>query len=201
MSENFPKLIGIHGRARSGKDTVANYLYDTYKDHYIEAFADPLRDCVAAAFGIPTIDFSNEMKEVPNPYWCVSPRQILQFVGTELFRNHISGLILAAGNDFWVQRMHGRITGVIDDTCYDSSDTVVIPDVRFQNEYDYIISKGGIIIHLTRQDIPDTVGIPGHASESPINFTTPERTFHCENNSSISHLKQKIANIIASLSY
>jgi len=205
VSNNFPSLIGIHGRARSGKDTAATFIHETYKNHWIEAFADPLKECASAAFGISVDHFYDALaKELTDPYWCVSPRQIAQFLGNEMFRDTLQKLLPPEfdGRGFWVRRMNALLTGqVYDSPEYDSDDTVVIPDVRFQDEYDYVISKGGIIIHLTREDIPDTVGIPGHKSEQPITFTTPERTFKCENNGTISQLHRKIAEILATQSY
>ena len=200
--KDFPFLIGIHGRAHTGKDTVASYLEHEKSNFWIESFAAPLKAAASAAFGIPLEHFSSPAtKEVKDPYWQVSPRQIAQFLGTECFREQLSKLILAVGNDFWIQRMHGRLIGEIDYEypTYSAYDTVVIPDVRFQNEYDYIISKGGIIIHLTRKAIPDTVGIPGHQSEQPINLHYKERTYRCENNGTYLELYESIDSILSSL--
>lgn len=198
-------LIGITGHAGAGKDTVAEFLLATYANHYRYAFADPLKEAAAVAFGIPLQWFnSTSLKEVPHPNWNISPRKIAQFFGTELFRERIEGLIPEIGNDFWVQRMIIRLNNQYvpeDEGTLGIGDTVVIPDVRFQNEYDWIISQNGIIIHLTRPGADGNIGILGHASESSLNLHNKERTYECVNDSSIQELHRKTANIIASLSY
>jgi len=205
MSKQLPNLIGIYGHARSGKDTVKDFIIDNFKNHYSIAFADPLKEAASIAFGIPLDHFyQNDIKEMVNPAWDVSPRAIAQFMGTEMFRDTISKLCPVISNNFWIHRMALRLANHYvpeNEGEYDPEDTVVIPDVRFQNEYDWVIQNGGIIIHLTRDGADGKVGIPGHSSEHLINLHTPERTFICENNSSISELHRKIANIIVSLKY
>lgn len=190
------KLIGIHGKAGVGKNTVSDFLCGSYKGYYEEAFADPLKQTAAVAFGIPITYFlDRDLKETPHPYWNKSPREILQSLGTEMFRNYL-------GSDFWIRRMAGRVNNDLlpeDVGAYDEQDTVVIPDVRFQNEYDWIIANDGHIIHLTRPDISQ-VGIPGHSSESDINLHNLERTFTCDNDGTIAQLQRKIANYIISIS-
>ena len=201
----LPNLIGIYGHARSGKDTVKDFIIDNFKDHYSISFADPLKEAASAAFGIPLDHFySDELKEEVNPNWGVSPRMIAQFMGTEMFRNTVGNLVPMASTNFWIHRATLRLTNQYlpdDEGEFSPTDTVVIPDVRFQNEYDFIIQSGGIIIHLTRDGANGNIGIPGHSSEQTINLHTPERTFKCENNLSISELHRKIANIIVSLKY
>lgn len=201
----LPKLIGIHGNARSGKDTVKDFIIENFTNHYSISFADPLKEAASIAFGIPLDWFySDDLKEQPHPNWDVSPRSVAQFLGTEMFRETIWKLLPEVANDFWVRRAILRLTNQYlpeDEGEFTTDDTVVIPDVRFQNEYDWVISTGGIIIHLTRPGADGTVGIPGHASESSINLHCKERTYSCENNGTLSELHRKIANLIVSLKY
>ena len=205
MTQALPKLIGIHGHARSGKDTAKDFIIENFINHYSISFADPLKEAAAVAFGIPVNHFyQDEIKEMVNPNYGVSPREIVQFMGTEMFRETIWKLLPSVSNDFWVKRAELRLTNQYlpeDEGEFTPEDTVVIPDVRFQNEYDWIVQNNGIIIHLTRPGADGTVGIPGHASESQLNLHDKERTYTCENNGTISQLRQKIANIIVSLKY
>lgn len=198
-------LIGIYGHARAGKDTAKDFICDNFKNHYFTSFADSLKESAAAAFGIPSSHFySEDTKEMTNPYWGVSPRQIAQFLGTEMFRDTISKLLPDIGNDFWIRRTLLRLNNdYVPDTEgeFEYGDTVVIPDVRFQNEYDFIIENGGIIIHLTRPGADGNIGIPNHPSESSLDLHTKERTYTCVNDSSLQDLHLKLANIIVSLRY
>lgn len=197
-------LIGITGHAGAGKDTVTDIIISDYPNHYRYAFADPLKEAASVAFGIPLEWFNGHiLKEIPHPNWNISPRKIAQFVGTELFRNSIPGILPQVGDNFWINRLAIRLNNQYipeDEGSLSQGDVVVIPDVRFQNEYDWVISQGGIIIHLTRPGADGTVGIPGHASESTLNLHNKERTYQCINDSSIQELHRKTANIIASLS-
>jgi hypothetical protein len=138
------QLIGIYGRAGSGKDTIAEYLYTHFKNVYSKAFAEPLKAAAAIAFGIDPDIFNNRaFKEQTNPFWGVSPRQIAQFFGTEMFRDTAPKLLgVEMGTNFWIHRLEGQLNGDLytyEEGEYCDGDTVVIPDVRFQNEYDWIM--------------------------------------------------------------
>jgi hypothetical protein len=198
-------LIGLSGHAGSGKDTASDFLCDTYKNYYYESFAAPLKDAASAAFGISREDFdSHELKEVSNELWNVSPRQVAQFIGTEMFRATLSKLLPYIGEDFWVKRLHLRLNNDFtppDVGAYEFGDTVIITDVRFQNEYDFIMANGGSVIHLTRLGADGNIGIPNHASESSYNKHTPERTYLCENNGTVKELYKKLADIISAMKY
>jgi len=209
---NSLRLIGIHGHAGVGKDTISAYLHSNYQKVYGESFADPLKDACAEAFGIDREYFEDpDLKSVVHEYWGVTPRMMAQFVGTELFRNHI-GLLLASGNNikvwelesggknFWITRLAARLSGALNEyktSPYTPGDCVVIADVRFQNEYDFIIANDGIVIHLTRPGFSGNVGISGHSSEAGIaNFHTPEATFHVTNSGTLNQLYEQVDAII-----
>ncbi len=193
-------VIGISGSARSGKDSVCTYLYSTFTETHSEAFAGPLKEAAAFAFGIPHRDFNDpERKELINPYWGVSPRMIAQFVGTEMFRDTIDKLLPNDHNDFWVRRMFGKLSGLQRhdlDGDYIDGDTVVIPDVRFQNEVDFVTDNGGIHIHLVREGATGNVGIENHPSEA-LNFSlTGERTYVLSNNGTLEELYAKVHQLV-----
>lgn len=151
------KLYGITGLAGSGKDTVADYLG---LDHAFTkiAFADPLKAAAASMFGLDHRHFHDRrLKEVPHPYWGLSPRRLLQLLGNDAAKPHF-------GNDIWVKRWKLSYDAVRD------TDNVVVPDVRFELEAEHIRAAGGVIIHITRPN----AGLDGehgqHASEAGIKF-------------------------------
>lgn len=196
------QLIGICGNAGSGKDTVARYLHHSYHSCWIESFADSLKEAASHAFGIPMDAFyDRDQKEEINGFWGVSPRMIGQFLGTELFREHLWKLLPADSQDFWVRRLAGRLSGQLIGTNgeipgYDAEDTVVIPDVRFQNEYDFITANDGIVIHLTRPGADGNIGLSSHKSEAGFNFTKPEVTWHIRNDKRLDDLYVEVDAII-----
>jgi len=187
------KLVGFAGRAGSGKDTAANLV-----GFYKSSFARPLKHACAALFGLMPKDFNEpQYKEQIDPYWGISPRQMAQFFGTEVVRNHMEELLPGIGKDFWVYRQTQQIKQFFGEAPINPT-LVAITDVRFQNEYDWIISNGGIIIHITRPDVAQTVGIPNHPSEAGIpNIHTPERTFYVNNTGTIAQLQETVKTIIS----
>lgn len=155
-------LIGICGYAGVGKTTAAEYLSENY-DYMPLAFADPLKEACAAAFGIPLNNFhSSELKEQIDTFWGVSPRKIAQFVGTEMFRNLSNELLSGIDTNFWIARLQKEIAT-------NSYSKVVVSDVRFQNEVDWVVKSGGWILHIIRPGKHGNVGISKdgkvHASE------------------------------------
>lgn len=155
-------VIGITGKAGAGKDTIADHLVQKY-GFAKYGFADPLKKVVCAAFDLhpKQVNDPDEKEKIDN-FWSVSPRQMLQFVGTELFRDHADKLVPGLGSNFWVARAIKRITQ-LENLGYPG---VVINDVRFKNEADLIVNDhGGVLIRVVREGIK-AVGIPNHISEA-----------------------------------
>lgn len=187
---SFPTLIGIHGNAGTGKDTIAKYLHSTRPNTWAEAFADPLKKACSEMFGIPLDVFYDPQKKAEYIiYWDKTPREILQYFGTEIARHY--------DHDFWVRRMALELTGRSNSGVeYTAEDTVIITDVRFQNEADYIQSSGGYIIHLTRPGYCGKVGIKDHESEKAEldfwNFSQGDRYYAIDNTGTLDDLFAKV---------
>ena len=142
-------LIGIAGRARSGKDTVANFIVAAIGG-YRYSFADPFR-AMLVPLGVDMSDpYWQARKEEPIPALGVSPRRMMQTLGTEWGRQLINP-------DLWHIMAHQRLL--------QNGPGTVISDVRFDNEAAWIRKHGGRIIHVFR---PDTKAVEAHASEDGI---------------------------------
>lgn len=150
-----PILIGLTGRARSGKSTAAEHLVGTYLlEHY--AFADPLRDGLMAIFNLDPTDFEGHRKEQPLAWLDRSPRQLMQSLGTDWARNTVHPDVwvkLAEQNLDYMTKALGAVLGF------------VVSDVRFENEADLIRRRGGTIIHIFRADAK---AVNPHVSESGV---------------------------------
>ena len=194
------KLIGIAGKAGSGKTTVAQFLARSCQQVYIENFADPLKDACVAAFHIDRAYFDDPaVKNEPNEYWGVSPRKIAQYAGTELFRTYMANLLGAeVANNFWVRSLEGRLTGQLDapvgEGYYKPGNTVLIGDVRFQNEYDWIVAHGGNVINVHRSGLNE-VGIVAHPSEAGFNWWSPENNWNLVNESTLEDLYAQVTEL------
>lgn len=144
-----PPLIGIAGRARSGKDTVANFIIAAIGG-YRYSFADPIR-AMLSPLGVDMNDpYWQARKEDIIPALGVSPRRMMQTLGTEWGRNLINP-------DLWIIMAHQRLL--------QNGPGMVIPDVRFENEAAWIRKHGGRIIHVIR---PEAKAVEAHASEDGI---------------------------------
>jgi len=175
------KLIGITGKARSGKDEIARHLWAQHCFTRI-ALADPLKLAAQAAFRLGHQQtFNDELKEVVIPHWGLSPRQIFQKTG--------DSYKAAFGEDFWVKRW------MLSYDLFKDTDHVVVPDVRFDNEVNEIRSFGGVIIRVIRG-----TGLEGeagqHKSEAgitlPVNYTI-------DNRGSLADLHAEVDRIVRSL--
>jgi len=170
-------IIGIVGKKGVGKDTTADILVNLYdKDENTIAikmsFADPLKQGIAAFFGWKIGDLNNEYKkeEVDN-YWGVSPRKVMQWFGTEVFRKKINELLPEVKNEeFWTKKMDLAIGEKIknfDEEFVNPKIIVIISDVRFPNEVQYLRSfKKNSVIKVVRQSTSNNVD--NHASEKSV---------------------------------
>lgn len=142
------KLIGLVGKARVGKDTVAEHLHSHHcLNRY--AFADPMKTMLGSVFGDR---FYGGDRESPIDWLGKSPRQLMQTLGTEWGRNcvHPELWTLLAEQEWLLTKARGHAIGL------------VISDVRFHNEADMILRNGGSLVHVVR-DTAEAVN--AHASE------------------------------------
>jgi len=141
-------IIGLVGFIGSGKGTVGDILevHGFTKD----SFAKPLKDACSIMFGWPRemlegdTEVSRKWREEPDSFWSekfgysFTPRLALQLMGTEAGRNVFH-------QDVWVISLLNRAKGK----------DVVVTDVRFKNEINYIQQNGGVIVRVRRGEEPD----------------------------------------------
>ena len=86
-------------------------------------------------------------KEVLDDFWKTSPRTVLQYLGTELFREQMDKIIPHIGKNIWIEVVKRKL---LDSWKKNPDMKFVITDVRFQNELDFIKEMGGITIKVVR---------------------------------------------------
>lgn len=171
-------IIGLAGQARSGKDTIGEYLIGRHQA-CTYALADPIRRAASEMFGLPYSSFTgnNPNREVKNLFWGISPREMLQKLGTEAGRN-------VFGEDIWLKRAEQELINVSEIA---SNPFFVITDIRFENEAQWVRTAGGIIVHIHR-DMEESVN--SHVSEHGIKHDSSDLTVH--NNGTIEELFRKM---------
>lgn len=171
------KIIALCGRKESGKTELSKICEKHgYKRIY---FAQPLKELCSTVFGKPIIELDtlkstrldiilddvditllSDLSGLPIDY-CLEKvydhvftdaRDIFQFIGTDLIR---------AYDKDW----HVKKTKELIDRC--TSDLIVIDDVRFPNELDFLKSLGADIWFVARPKIDN---VSNHISETSIRW-------------------------------
>jgi hypothetical protein len=166
------QLIGLVGPAGVGKDTVRHMLEDNF-DFEGLAFADPLRAMLA-----PLLDQVHEhhahladrdLKEHPIESLGTSGRHLMQTLG-DWGR--------AIEPDWWVRILGQRVRHL------HALDVrrVVVSDVRFANEADWVRSQGGKLWRISRT----THAVRAHSSEQAHNDIACDLTI--DNNGTLDEL-------------
>ena len=212
MNDNI-KIIGLTGKARSGKDTAARFIKDWVLERNdlvpheeswvvgIESFAAPIKHMVAQLldfFGLGSITvpgslepyIDGDLKEVFIPEIGASPRTMMQTLGTEWGRN--------IDPNIWINCMQARIkqSDEIPKHGYKGA-VIIIPDVRFDNEAQFIHEVGGKIIEIDRNSVPEVVGASPHESEAGIDVRHLDGAVW--NNDTLEHYNVKVLYMVNSL--
>ena len=175
MKNLFVPVIGLSGKAGSGKTTAATFLNKTHRYARLK-FADPMKD-MARALGLCDEHLEGNLKEKPcELLGGKSPRYLLQTLGTEWGRNLMD-------QDFWVRIWTRKAIGLLSD-----HGKLVVDDVRYQNEANAVRALGGVIIRL---ESFSTNEILPHTSES-LDF---KHDFTIYNNEDLNHLHNHLSSI------
>ncbi|AXQ68699.1 putative dNMP kinase [Caulobacter phage CcrPW] len=147
------KIIAFTGLRGHGKDTAARALV---RDHgYVQVnFADPLRKVCNTVYGVTYDEMLDPvLKEKVLDRWPYkSPRELLQQIGTDMFRAYI--------DETWVQAWANKVREILEGRGVDDNGIciidengnppagVVCSDCRFINEAAMIASLGGTLIRI-----------------------------------------------------
>ena len=129
-------IIAICGFQGVGKDTFANYLVDKYEFKKF-SFASATKDILADMFGWErtllegdTVE-SRIFRETIDPWWSdklgiqdLTPRKVLQLIGTDLFRKHFN-------YEIWVHIVEKKIINCLK---INPEQRIIINDCRYANE-------------------------------------------------------------------
>ena len=178
-------IIGISGKAGSGKDTAAKMLevlyanpdisyedfankrYKNFADIQIVHFADSLKETVQVLFRIGEWETNTQEGKKTTINWIgKTVRELLQGIG--------QGLRDAIDPNLWVKILFANTEGW---TNY------IIADVRYPNEIKAIKERNGVLIRIDRKG----TGAGNHNSETALD-DYKEWDVHIENNGSIEDL-------------
>jgi len=123
-------IIALSGKSQSGKDTVADYLVTNYNFIKI-SFGKYLKKCVSYIFDINDYILNSEYKDIVNDEWNVTPREILQWFGTECIRK--SPYQHSSGYSIWTHKLEKDLQFYMK-----LGKNIVISDLRFPDEVEML---------------------------------------------------------------
>ena len=141
------RIIALSGRKQSGKTICAEFLKQLlvsngYKDVALYSFADPLKEDICMnMFGLTYLQCYGEdhnKNELVDAYWDnkqLTARDLMQFVGTEIFRK--------LNSNVWVNALMSKINKT-------KHEIVIVCDCRFPNEIEAIKNNNGLVFRLNR---------------------------------------------------
>jgi len=191
-------LIGLNGWPSAGKDTVAGILVEElgYRQY---ALADKVREAlylinplIGAGGDLrvrDVVDRHGWDKAKRHPAFGTEIRQLMQRVGTESART-------VFGADVWVTTLSSAIDRDLRIDPTNPPRGVVVSDVRLTNEAEWVIARGGVVVHIDRTGIGP---VNNHASEQPlpvalIGSTVANNGSLVELRAAVLHLAEKLLN-------
>lgn len=202
-------LIGINGKIGAGKDTVGEIIQklcitNSGSKFEIKKFAGKLKQTASLLTGIPIKKFEDQefKTKALGREWCyptewqgrehwveMTVREFLQRLGTEAMRVglHTNVWVNALFADYkWYVKSWDELGTEIDG----AYPNWVITDMRFPNEMEAVVEKGGITIRVVR---PGTV-TGDHPSETALDDATFD--YEIINDGSMEELVSKVRSIL-----
>ena len=170
-------IIGLSGYAQSGKDTVANILVEKYGYTRI-AFADPIRELLyemdpPVPMGVGSEKHVVGLQNFIDVYGWDEAKQ--NSIVRSMLQNLGVGARKVFGDSFWVYQALSDVA---------PQDKVVVSDVRFTNEAEFIQQFNGQIWRVKRLG---TEAVNNHVSESEMDGYPVDQIF--VNNGTIEDLQ------------
>lgn len=134
------RLIAVTGRKQHGKSAIADYLFQ--RGFQVCAFADPIKHMLREGLGLSLDQTDGHLKEVIDSRYGVTPRHLMQTLGTEWGRKHVR-------DDLWVRLLIARARAL-----HNAGYDVAVADVRFPNEAAALRAAGFSVWKVVRPGLP-----------------------------------------------
>lgn len=155
-------IIGLSGKASSGKDTTADILVRIY-GFQKTALANPMKKVCMDVYGFTHTQLwgPSEHRNAPDMRYprkdgtYLTPREALQRLGSEWARNNYE--------DTWVDLVMRQADQMLqaDSPLYPTPPKgVIITDIRFPNEFDALKKRGAKVVRIKRPG----AGLKGEAA-------------------------------------
>ena len=135
-----PKIIGLLGRSRAGKDTIAEFICSQHPEYQIVRLSYSLKKAACCLYDYTMDQVESSSKEVTDPRWNKTPRETIQSL--------TNYMMTYMGHDFFTKKLFNA---------YDKgkySNYIIIPDIRYPHDITEIERRGGIVIKVERPNNP-----------------------------------------------
>lgn len=177
-----PQIVSFHGPKGCGKSTAAKVFGSAVLRRNPQAqiqrhpFAGPLKSMLRAGLHLTRDQTSGRAKEIVDPRYGVTPRRMMQTLGTEWGRELIR-------DDLWVLAWEAGISP--------HTDVIVVDDCRFANEAEALAELGATFIGIRRDGVDWD---PSHESERAAAAVYAEYTHTIiPNNGTVDELRNAMA--------
>lgn len=163
---SLPPVLGFTGVAGSGKSTAARTYINVPGACFIP-MAMILKEMLRTMYhhaGMSSAEVTERMqghlKDAEDPLLKVSPRWLMQTLGTEWGRNTID-------RDWWVRLWRMKAQRLLNE----GHGPIIVDDVRFENEAHTIMQMGGMVIGINgrKADLGDKEAVHASAGVSTAN--------------------------------
>lgn len=206
LSKKSLKKVAICGRANTGKNSVAKLIASLLckeRDEYkMIAFADPMKRAIMQMY--PWADRKclygpSKLRNTPIPAtWDkdgneLTYRQLLIDIGTRARENNPNHWVEVFDynarqlDEHITQHLSRNITRML------KRKLLIVPDLRFHNEFDYLRQKGFFIIKLLR-DSDIVINSPTETDQNSIGLS--EFDYVLDNNGTLDDLKTHTKEIV-----
>ena len=156
-------LVGISGKANAGKDSIADYLVLCGWKQKV-SFAGNLKRICSEAFDIDIDTFNDqELKKKPfDEAFTISHEKASEVVKLAFGENKLflwDAMTIINTPRELLQEVGTDLLRMVDEDCHveifkrfagDDLSGLIIPDVRFPNEAEFVLRSGGVLIRVDR---------------------------------------------------
>lgn len=190
--------IAITGKANVGKNTLSKLLHkemsrlSVINCEYL-AFADPIKKIIKIMFpDVPDRYLSGSSKFrseiIPNAFKDGHPltiRQLLIDLGTGVGKSY--------NENIWINILENSVSKAINN----HKNMIIVTDVRFRNEFDYLKKNGFFLIKLTRDNNTTKINHISELNQDSIK----DNEYDCiiNNNGTLKDLRNEVHNLIIKL--
>lgn len=169
-------IIGIAGKAHAGKDTVANLLLSLIQvPSYIYHFADPIKQHLCDLLKLDIRYFNDTTLKESIYKDGLTYRMLMQNTGDSFKKIFGEEVFVNLANEYYES--------------INSNSVLIIPDVRYEYEAEWIKNNSGIMIYVDNMNSSTTMS-NSHSSESKT--IDCDIIIHNDKSQSINHLLEQV---------